>query len=184
MSLQQNVLIVCGCRGQVQLFRIEMEKYKVERMVSWSEKSMEWLKEQLIVSLDFLPIYGVDIDVDASCFLIYGHYYILLVHWNHLEEVIENTIDHSESRRWNKTWNPNANEEQRSSVIQRIHKLPTKKLKVMYPLENVAYVGFMRQEKGKQQPTDNTIPILCLEHRWEDMLSQMPPALLQKKFGI
>ncbi|EME32059.1 Cirhin [Galdieria sulphuraria] len=187
IRFQKNVLIVCGCRGQIQLFRIEADsgKWKMDRLSSWSEKSMEWVKEQLILSLNLLPIYGLDIDVDSSCFLIYGRHYIILLHWEQFEEVINKGNHLEDSMDLSETGKPSqdSSSERHSTIAKKIQKVPTKKLKIMYPLENVVYACFMSDQE-KKQTTDNMISILCLEHRWEDMLSHMPPAVLKKKFGI
>ncbi|GJQ13702.1 hypothetical protein GpartN1_g5493.t1 [Galdieria partita] len=186
VRLKQNVLIVCGYLGQVQLFRIEADsgKWKIDRVPSWSQKCVEWLKQQLIGSLDLLPIYGVDVDVDSSCFLVFGRHYIILLRWDDFEEVIRNADHMDDSMDFSETGKPGQDfSERRIPISKRIQKLPTKKLKVMHPLENVIYACFMSDSR-KDKHGENVIPILCLEHRWEDMLSHMPPAVLKKKFGI
>jgi len=194
MCLQQNVLLVCGCQGQVKLWRViqedvgDRQERKMERLPAWSEAVGEWFKEQVILSLDWLPIYGVDMDVDSSCLLIYGHHYIILLHWEQLEEMITNQKDRRNEESTGETMPGERGHEEKRNYAKKIQKLPSKKLQWMHPLENVAYACFMSENKQRadeeEENQHHSISILCVEHPWEDMLSQMPPAVWKKKFGV
>eukprot|EP00871_Galdieria_phlegrea_P004432 jgi/Galph1/4990/GphlegSOOS_G3674.1 len=191
---QQSTLIAVGAQGEIRTFRTENQSdgCVIERDLRWSENCIRWLKDELFSALGFFPIYGVDMDANIGCFLLYGHDFIVLVHWNGFEEVL-GSEEMEKMRTTNKAvrkQGPNANftpdqvnldHSSKVSFQKKIRGMPSRKLKILYPLQNVSYACFMSSTHTEH--AGNVVDILCMTQTWEQMLAQLPAAVVKKRFG-